>query len=80
MSSEKPSILVVDDDDAGRFVKAQVMRRAGMAVEEAATGQEALDRVERHLVEVDERALPVVREPVHREAATVQQHQRVVGA
>ena len=47
MSSEKPSILVVDDDDAGRFVKAQVMRRAGMSVEEAATGQEALDFVGR---------------------------------
>ena len=46
MPAEKPIILVVDDDDAGRFVKSQVIRRAGMTVEEAGTGQQALDFVE----------------------------------
>jgi signal transduction histidine kinase len=35
-------ILVVDDNDAARFVKVQVMRRAGFDVVEASTGLEAL--------------------------------------
>jgi signal transduction histidine kinase len=37
------NVLVVDDVDSGRFVKAQTLRRAGFTVHEAATGQEALD-------------------------------------
>jgi signal transduction histidine kinase len=35
-------ILVVDDEDAGRFVKTQTLRRAGFHVLEAATGSDAL--------------------------------------
>ena len=36
-------ILVVDDEDAGRFVKGQTLKRAGYDVIEAATGREALE-------------------------------------
>ena len=36
-------ILVVDDQDAARFVKAQVLRRAGYVVNEASTGHDALE-------------------------------------
>jgi signal transduction histidine kinase len=35
-------ILVVDDQDAGRFVKVQIQRRAGYTVSEARTGHDAL--------------------------------------
>ena len=37
-------LLLVDDRDAGRFVKSQLLKRAGFRVLEAATGREALDR------------------------------------
>ncbi len=36
------TLLVVDDQDAARFAKAQILRRAGFTVHEAATGSEAL--------------------------------------
>ena len=36
------TILVVDDQDAGRFVKVQTLRRAGFTVSEAGTGSDAL--------------------------------------
>jgi len=39
------TILVVDDQDAGRFVKVQTLRRSGFAVIEAATGSHALDLI-----------------------------------
>ena len=35
-------VLVVDDNDAGRFAKAQTLRRAGFEVAEASTGTEAI--------------------------------------
>ncbi len=35
-------ILLVDDSDAARFIKAQILRRTGYAVTEARTGHEAL--------------------------------------
>src|ERR1700752_4970434 len=35
-------ILVVDDEDAGRFVKVQTLRRAGYVVVEASPGNDAL--------------------------------------
>jgi two-component system, sensor histidine kinase len=38
-------VLVVDDQDSGRFVKVQVLRRAGFIVREAATGHETLELV-----------------------------------
>jgi len=40
-------LLVVDDHDAGRFVKSQTLRRAGFEVTEASTGAEAISAVER---------------------------------
>src|SRR5262245_23328230 len=40
--NENARILVVDDEDAGRFVKAQTLRRAGYHVFEASTGADAL--------------------------------------
>jgi signal transduction histidine kinase len=36
------TILVVDDQDAGRFVKVQTLRRSGFTVSEAGTGADAL--------------------------------------
>jgi signal transduction histidine kinase len=42
---EPPRILVVDDNDAGRYVKAHTLRMSGFAVSEAATGAEAFERV-----------------------------------
>ena len=39
------SILVVDDQDAGRFVKVQTLRRSGFTVAEAGTGSDALDLI-----------------------------------
>jgi two-component system, sensor histidine kinase len=42
MSAEAPLILVVDDHDAGRFVKERVLERAGFRVLTAATGADAL--------------------------------------
>src|SRR5262245_25081221 len=49
-------ILVVDDEDAGRFVKGQTLRRAGYQVIEASTGHEALAlaaKEQPHLVVLD---------------------------
>src|SRR5436190_13345663 len=40
--AETARILIVDDEDAGRFVKGQTLRRAGFQVFESATGGEAL--------------------------------------
>jgi len=40
----RPLILVVDDNDAGRYATARQLRAAGMDVMEAATGHEALMR------------------------------------
>ena len=41
------TIVVIDDEDSGRFVKVQTLRRAGFTVFEGATGTEALDLVGR---------------------------------
>jgi len=40
-----PSILVVDDDEASRYVKARVLESQGFAVEQAGTGERALDSI-----------------------------------
>jgi CheY-like chemotaxis protein len=41
--NEAPSkILVVDDDDSGRYLKSHILRRAGHIVAEAANGRDAL--------------------------------------
>lgn len=45
MTESPIKILVVDDQDASRFVKTQILRRAGYAVTDVATGRDALDRV-----------------------------------
>jgi len=44
MSSMSARILVVDDDDAGRYLKAHILRKHGYHVTEAATGAEAIAR------------------------------------
>ena len=41
-SRARPLVLIVDDVDANRFAKTQILRRANFEVCEAATGQEAL--------------------------------------
>ena len=46
MSERAAVVLVVDDEDAGRFVKSQTLRRAGFEVHEAATGQAGLSLAE----------------------------------
>src|SRR5262249_42139209 len=42
MTHLPPLILVVDDEEAGRFVKGRTLRRAGFDVRDAATGSEGL--------------------------------------
>ena len=49
---EQPMVLVVDDNDASRFVKCQIVRRAGFEVVEATTGQGALDAMRRQPVDI----------------------------
>ncbi len=39
-------ILVVDDDDAGRYAKSRVLRQAGYSVAEARTGRDALRQLQ----------------------------------
>ena len=39
-------ILVVDDDDGGRYLKAHILRKSGYAVTEAATGRAAIEQCE----------------------------------
>jgi len=43
VSNETTRILVVDDADASRFIKVQILRRAGYQVSEARTGTEGLE-------------------------------------
>jgi signal transduction histidine kinase len=40
-------ILVVDDDDGGRYLKAYVLRKNGYSVSEAATGRAAIEQCEK---------------------------------
>ena len=49
---EQPLVLVVDDNEAGRFVKAQIVRRAGFGVIEAATGRHALELAHGHPIDI----------------------------
>ena len=44
-SSKKFTILNVDDDDAGRYAKSRILKRAGYDIVEAATGASALQLV-----------------------------------
>ena len=46
------TILVVDDNDAGRFAKIAMLRRAGFSVLDAATGRDALDIIRRHPIDL----------------------------
>ena len=46
MTDPAGTLLVVDDDEAKRYVLATWLRRAGYLVTEAGTGREALDKVE----------------------------------
>jgi len=46
--SDKTRILVVDDDEPGRYTKAHVLRRGGYDVIEAGNGMTALAAVEEH--------------------------------
>ncbi|WP_322102387.1 response regulator [Paraburkholderia sp. J41] len=48
MSAVATLILNVDDNEGARYVKSRVLRHAGFAVIEAATGQGALDAVREH--------------------------------
>jgi signal transduction histidine kinase len=43
MTDAGTKILIVDDDDAGRYLKAHIFRKIGFAVSEAATGHAAID-------------------------------------
>ena len=43
MALKAPLILVVDDNDAGRYVKAHTLRTNGFVVSEAATGTQAVE-------------------------------------
>ena len=48
----KDTILVVDDNDSGRYLKTRVLRSAGYHVAEAATAKDALDNLENHAYQV----------------------------
>ena len=43
MTGRRSTVLVVDDDDGGRYLKTHLLLKAGYAVSEAASGQAALD-------------------------------------
>jgi signal transduction histidine kinase len=45
VSATAASILVVDDDDAGRYAKSRILRGAGYAITEAARGHAAIESV-----------------------------------
>ncbi len=44
MSDVTANVLVVDDDAAGRYLKAHILRRAGYTVSEAASGMAAIEQ------------------------------------
>ncbi len=44
-SGDEERILLVDDNEAGRYAKSRVLRRAGYTVIEAASGSEAVSRI-----------------------------------
>ncbi len=44
MSDTKANILIVDDDDGGRYLKAHVLRKHGYNVTEAASGIAAIEQ------------------------------------
>ncbi len=44
--AKKATILVVDDNDAGRYATARMLRKAGFLVTEAASGSEALEKAD----------------------------------
>ena len=46
-AADRPRILVVDDNEAGRYAVGRVLRQAGFEVTEAGTGGEALRRATR---------------------------------
>jgi PAS domain S-box-containing protein len=48
----KDTILVVDDNDSGRYLKTRVLRSAGYDVAEAATAKDALDNLANHAYQV----------------------------
>ena len=48
----KDTILVVDDNNSGRYLKTRVLRSAGYDVAEAATAKDALDNLENHAYQV----------------------------
>ena len=48
VNPDRPRILVVDDDEAGRYAVGRVLRRAGFDLWEAGTGEQALRRVAEH--------------------------------
>lgn len=50
--SAETKILVVDDDDAKRYVVVRMLRAAGYQTEEAATGLETLEKVRAHKPEI----------------------------
>ena len=50
--SVQATILVVDDNDAGRFAKIAMLRRAGFSVLDASTGRDALDITRRQTIDL----------------------------
>ena len=44
MTEATATILVVDDDDGGRYLKAHVLRKQGYRVTEASSGMAAIEQ------------------------------------
>ena len=51
-ASKTPLVLVVDDNDAGRFAKSETVRRAGFEVVEASSGARALELIRSRPVDI----------------------------
>ena len=52
MSSDKPTILVVDDRPANRYAIVHALARSGFEVIEAESGREALELLKEHVVQL----------------------------
>ena len=48
LEQRRPRVLVVDDTEGNRYAVSRILHSAGFDVEEAATGREALDAMDRH--------------------------------
>lgn len=81
MSEPRVKLLVVDDDDAGRYLKARTLRKSGYAVAEADRGLAAVEHCRADnpdLVVLDSRLPDIAGEEVCRQVRTMLPHVAVL--